>query len=334
MLSEIMMIPMIAALMLLLAIIVGLFFLGLDRKIAARFQSRIGPPIVQPFRDLVKLLAKETIVPDNAIGWLFNLAPVIALASALLLILYLPFLGVAPILSGYGDLILVLYLLMLPALAIAIGGFASGNNYATVGAQRKLIMMLSYEFPLAVLVMAVVWKTSSMFPDLQGFTFSTFMQHPVLTLVGPVGGFGVVLLIVTILIALCAELIKGPFDNPEADTELAGGVLVDYSGRNLALFLLSDAVKLCAFITLVIGLLLPCSLGDMFSSFMYTGWLAIAANVVFFFVKFTVIAILGLTFVRVAFARLKINQATKFFWLVSAGISLLGLLLISLDSMM
>ncbi|MFH1063748.1 MAG: complex I subunit 1 family protein [Candidatus Woesearchaeota archaeon] len=328
------MIPIGAVLVILLAMIIGLFFLGIDRKIAARFQSRIGPPVIQPFRDLVKLLTKETIIPDNAVRWLFSLAPVAALTSALLLILYLPFLGVAPILSGYGDLILVLYLLMLPALSIAIGGLASGNNYATVGSQRKLIMMLSYEFPLAVLVMAIVWRTSRMSLDLPGFSFATFAQHPILTLVGPVGVVGVILLAITILIALCAELIKGPFDNPEAETELAGGILVDYSGRNLALFLLSDAVKLCAFITLIIGLLLPCSLGDMFSSFTYSGWIAIASNVAFFFVKFTVIALLGLTFVRVAFTRLKITQVTRFFWLVSGGISLIGLLLIFLDSMM
>jgi formate hydrogenlyase subunit 4 len=309
------------------SLVVGLFFLGIDRKIAARFQSRIGPPIVQPFRDLVKLMSKQTVVPEKAVRWLYNLAPILALASALLLVLYLPFFGVKPILSGYGDLIVVAYLLIMPALAMVLAGYASGNTYATVGAQRKMIMMLSYEFPFAVVIFAMVWNLMQRVPGADGFSFAAFSQYPVFSVVGVVGFVGVILLFLMLLVSLCAELVKVPFDAPEADTELAEGLLVDYSGRNYALFMLADAVKLTAFITLVIGLFFPCKL----ARFVDLGGIAMLGEVLFFLLKFFVIALVGLTFQRVAFARLKITQATKFFWIISAGVSLVAFVMIYVD---
>jgi formate hydrogenlyase subunit 4 len=100
--------------------------MGVDRIVTARMQARIGPPLSQPLTDLRKLFIKENVVPANAIPWLFNLAPVIALASALTILLYIPVGGYPPVLSGGGDLILVMYLLTLPALALVAGGFSSG----------------------------------------------------------------------------------------------------------------------------------------------------------------------------------------------------------------
>ncbi len=311
-----------------IAILLGMLFLGIDRKIAARFQSRIGPPITQTFTDFVKLLSKQTIVPHNAIGWLFNLMPVIAAASAAMLVLYLPLLDTTPVLENYGDLVVVLYLLAIPAIAMIVGGFASSSPYAAIGAQRKMVTVMSYEVPLATLIIAIVWKTSQLFPTEKAFSFATFANHPILTIVGPVGIIGVVLLFISIMTALCAELIKTPFDAPEADTELAEGILVEYSGRNLALFILSDAAKLVAFVTLVIGLFFPFTL----SSFIDLGAFNFAGNAAFFLFKFFIISFIGLSFVRVAFARFKINQVTRFFWIYSAGISLLGLILIVVDS--
>jgi len=71
-------------------IIFGLLYKGIDRKLAAHMQARVGPPIRQPFWDVIKLFSKENIVPEQAVGWLFNLAPVIALASSITIMLYLP----------------------------------------------------------------------------------------------------------------------------------------------------------------------------------------------------------------------------------------------------
>jgi len=92
----------------LFGIFFGLVYKGIDRKLSAH-QGRIGPPIRQPFRDVVKLFTKENIVPENAIPWIFNLAPLVGLVATISILLYLPLGGFQPLFPGKGDLILILY---------------------------------------------------------------------------------------------------------------------------------------------------------------------------------------------------------------------------------
>ena len=92
-------------------IIFGLLYKGIDRKLSAHMQGRIGPPIRQPFRDVVKLFTKENIVPENSISWIFNLAPLVGLIATISILFYIPLGGFEPLLSTKGDLILILYLL-------------------------------------------------------------------------------------------------------------------------------------------------------------------------------------------------------------------------------
>ena len=113
-----------------LGIVIGLVYKGIDRKLAARMQARVGPPIRQPFLDFFKLMIKENIVPENAVPWIFNGAPIMALVSSITILLYLPVGNIPPILSGYGDIVLIIYLLTLPAIGMVVGGFASGSPYA------------------------------------------------------------------------------------------------------------------------------------------------------------------------------------------------------------
>ncbi len=91
-------------------ILFGLLYKGIDRKISAHMQGRIGPPIRQPFRDVAKLFVKENIIPDQAIPWIFNLVPLIGLIATISILLYLPLGGFPPVFSSGGDLIVVLYL--------------------------------------------------------------------------------------------------------------------------------------------------------------------------------------------------------------------------------
>ncbi|MCK5458908.1 MAG: NADH-quinone oxidoreductase subunit H, partial [Thermoplasmatales archaeon] len=139
-------------------IIFGLLYKGIDRKIAAHMQGRIGPPIRQPFRDIVKLFTKENIVPENAIPWIFNLVPLVGLVATISILLYLPLGGFSPLLSQNGDLILILYLLIIPSLAMVVGGFSSGSPYAVVGAQREMATMIAYEFPLAIIIISIATR--------------------------------------------------------------------------------------------------------------------------------------------------------------------------------
>ncbi|MFC2077432.1 respiratory chain complex I subunit 1 family protein [Candidatus Bipolaricaulota bacterium] len=310
------------------ATLLGMVYKGLDRKLAAQMQGRIGPPLRQPFFDVVKLMVKENIVPEHAVGWLYNLMPVVALVAAATLLFYIPLGGFSPLLGGFGDLILILYLLAIPSLAMVVGGFAAGSPYATVGAQREMVMMMAYEFPLAVALVSLAWRLSAVLPGAQVFSLSVLATNPLWGLVGPLGVIGLLLLFGALLVVMPAELAKIPFDIPEAETEIAGGILAEYSGRNLAMFYLADAVKMVVMASLAVALFIPYGLAGIFGLAGVWGGLV---DVVFFLVKVFAVIFVAVIVVRVGFARLKIGQATRLFWLPVTGVSLLGLLLLTFD---
>lgn len=311
----------------LFAIFFGLLYKGIDRKIAAHMQKRIGPPIRQPFRDVGKLLCKENIIPENAIPWLFNLAPIVCLAASITLLLYIPIGGFEPILHGHGDLILILYLLIIPALAMVVGGFASGSPYATVGAQREMVTMMSYEFPLAVAIISLVWKLSETPGD--AFTLSFISAHPIWGNVGLLGIIGAAILVLALVIVIPAELSKIPFDVAEAETEIAGGLMVEYSGRNLAMFYIADGVKTFAIASLMVALFFPYQLSGFFG---LEGYIAHTVDFLFFLLKVFLIMLFSVTLIRIGVARLRISQVVSTYWVAITLIALLGLVLIMWDS--
>lgn len=309
----------------------GLIYQGIDRKLSARMQARVGPPIVQPFRDISKLLVKESIVPENAISWLFNAAPLVALAAAASVLLYLPIGDVSPILSGQGDLILVLYLLAIPAIAIAVGGFASASPYATVGAQREIVMMMSYELPLAAAIVTVAWRLNRAIPGINAFSLAEIASTPIWSYLGPLGFIGAILILGVLLFVSPAELSKIPFDIAEAETELAGGILVEYSGRNLALFQVADAVKMVAMGSLIVALFFPYKIGVLLG---LTGAAATLVNIIFFLIKLFLVILVSITVVRTAAARLKVSQVAYSFWIPLTLVAIAGLILIVVDTVL
>ena len=139
---------------LLFVTVVGLLLAGIDRKVLARMQKRVGPPIIQPFYDFFKLMGKETIIPHAANRTVFLAAPVVGFVSLVVLMLFIPVFGFSAF-SGKADLIVVLYLLTIPAVAMIVGGSASGSPYAGIGISREMVTMIAYELPLIVILLSV-----------------------------------------------------------------------------------------------------------------------------------------------------------------------------------
>ncbi len=306
----------------------GLLYRGIDRKLAAHMQGRIGPPIIQPFRDVRKLLTKESIIPDGGVSWLFQACPFIGLVASILLLTYIPVFGPGALLEGYGDLILILYLLIIPSLALVVGGFASSSPFATVGAQREMVIMMSYEFPLAVAIIAIAWRISHV-TDINPFIFSTLAQYPIWNQVGPVGVVGSLILLFTLLVVTPGEVAKVPFDIAEAETEIAGGLLVEYSGRNLALFYLADTIKAFAMVSLVVALFFPYNLSPVIG--IGAAAPAVIVDALFFLLKVFLVMFISVILIRTAMARFKISQASYIYIMAMTLIGLVGLILIHVD---
>jgi len=310
-------------------IVFGLIYKGIDRKLSARMQGRIGPPLRQPFRDVAKLFTKENIVPDHAITWVFNLIPLVGLIATLSILVFLPLGGFPALFASGGDLIVVLYLLIMPSLCLVIGGFSSGSPYAIVGAQREMATMVAYEFPLAILLVTIAWNLLQQGLPLV-FSFSTIASAPVWNQVaGPLGFVGFVILLVVLLLVTPAKLTKVPFDAAEAETEIAGGLLVEYSGRNLAMFYLTDAVKTVVMASLIVVLFFPYNLSPLLDLGMYEG---MVVDVIFYLVKVFLVILFSVTLIRVAIARLKIDQIVYTYWVPLTLASLVGLILVMWDS--
>jgi len=208
---------------------------------------------------------------------------------------------------------------------MAIGGFASGSPFSSVGAQREMVLMMSYEMPFAIVItgFALIYKS---------FSLSTIASTPVWTIVGPLGGIGVFLLLIAFLLVTPAELAKLPFDIAEAETEIAEGMLAEYSGRNLALFYLSDAVRGFAMMAIEVVLFIPFTLSYLFGLNLSGATLYIVEGLWFLF-KVLLFYVSAVTLVRTSFARFRIEQASRLFWVYVNIIGLLGLLLIWLEVM-
>ncbi|MFP3898757.1 MAG: respiratory chain complex I subunit 1 family protein [Dehalococcoidia bacterium] len=308
--------------------ILGMLYRGIDRKLVAHMQGRVGPPIVQPFRDVQKLLMKESVIPDGAVSWLFKAAPFICLITSALLLLYIPLFGMQALLGGFGDAVLVIYLLILPSLALAVGGFASSSPYATVGAQREMVVLMSLEFPLAVAVISLGWRIGQA-TTANPFMFSTIAEYPIWSVVGPLGIVGALILLFTLMVVASGKGAKVPFDVAEAETELAGGILVEYSGRNLCLFYVADVIKAFAMAALVVALFIPYNLSPLVG--IGTPVLGGIVDGFFFLVKVFAVMFIGMSVIRAAMARFRITQASWVYIIFMTMVSLIGLVLIAVD---
>jgi NADH-quinone oxidoreductase subunit H len=290
----------------LLTAVIGLLGSWIDRKLTARLQYRVGPPLLQPLYDILKLLKKETLIPFGAAKVTFLTAPMIGLVSVMVVSAVLWVNNVDPQNTFMGDLIVVIYFLLVPSISIIMGGFASGNPLASLGASREIKLILSYELPfiLAVLVAVIHADFSLRLGDI----LATQAQNGVIA----VSWSGGLALLITLICAQ-GKLALVPFDTPEAETEIAHGVLIEYSGPLLAVYRLMKNMLFFALpffiIIIYLGGLRGHGLHPLYGALEYVGIVAL------------------ITVIRNTNPRLRIDQVLKFFWGPMTVLAIIAVLL-------
>ena len=292
----------------------GMLLCGIDRKLVARMQKRVGPPILQPFYDFFKLCGKETIVPASASKTTFLIAPLVGLAALVVIQLFIPVFSFSAF-SGMADVIVILYLLLIPAMSIILGGAASGSPYAGVGLSREMVTIISCELPLVLVLLAVAKTVGSAMGTGLCFSLSDIaayqaMNGSLITKLSMIPAAAAMLLIIP------GETGNHPFDAAEAETEICEGLLAEYSGAPLGVFKLSHAIKMLTLTSLFVALFLG-GLG--------TG--IVALDAIILFLLCVVLTAVSISFVHAITARLKIEQIFKFYWTLVTGLALISLVL-------
>jgi len=305
----------------LFTVVVGLYACWIVRKVTALIHHRIGPPVLQPLYDILKLLGKETLIPEAANKVVFIWAPVVGFASVLLLSILL--LGVDFIPSSengmfLGDVIVAIYLMVIPSLALILGSSASGSPHAAIGTAREMKLVMSYELVLVMAFIVVLIKTATfhgLSHSQNGFqllSLSSIAQYtPVMSISG-------LLAFTAALLCIQAKLGFTPFDIPEAETEIAGGVFIEYSGALLALWKLAQAVMLVA---------LPLFLVVLFMGGIGTS----VGSIIWGIVKYVIVLVL-LILIKNTNPRMRIDQAVKFFWFYCGPVMAIAIVLAMLGN--
>ncbi|OHD63951.1 MAG: hypothetical protein A2176_15120 [Spirochaetes bacterium RBG_13_51_14] len=275
-------------------------FEGVIRKITARVQSRQGPPVIQPYYDLLKLLGKQNLSAGTVV---FKFAPMLALASILGVIVFLPLGYQANYLTKYADVITIIYLLTLGGVSVLLGALSSRNTYAAIGSSREMITMIMVEPVLAMTFILGAVKVKSM-----GIAASISSVTA--------GGYGasVIVMMAAYLMALQAFVGRQPFDIAEAEVEILEGPFIEYSGPNYALFKYYLILKQMFYAALFVIVFIPP---------FKTGWYGadVLIQMAFVLVVFIGIALMGATH-----PRLRIDQAQKFYAvLIAASLAAVGL---------
>jgi ech hydrogenase subunit B len=275
----------------LLAPFLGGILSGVDRKLTARMQGRVGPPIFQPFYDFQKLVAKETKVVNNSIN--------------LLVVMYLIFMVfTGAILFMGSDVLLVVFAFTLAAIFLVQSAYAANSPYSDIGGDRELLQMMAYE-PMVLLMTVGFYISSGSFSILQYLTLPSPM---IISLPAVFLGYVYVLTI---------KIRKSPFDlstSHHAHQEIVKGITTEFSGRTLAM------VELAHWYETVI------LLGFVFLFIVWGSWIgvltAIAACLLIFFLEI---------FIDNTFARVKWDVMIKSTWIVTIVFAFLNILIVALQ---
>jgi len=294
-------------------LVLDILLVWVERKVVARFQDRLGPNrvgpfgLIQPFADIIKLLIKEDIAPQGVDKFVYNLAPILALATVLLLWAVLP---IASTVLGADINVAVLYIVAIGAistLGIIMAGWASNNKYALLGAFRTVAQMVSYEVPMVIAMMIPVILASSMslrvIVEEQQFIWYVILA-PVAALV--------------VLITSIAELGRAPFDLIEAESEIVAGFHIEYTGMKFGLFYAGE-------------LLHALTVGAIISTLFLGGWRGPWSETypilgVFYFFLKAMFMYWVIMWVKYSLPRIRIDQMLNFNWKFLTPLSLIVLI--------
>ena len=296
----------------------GMLLCGIDRKVVARMQKRIGPPVLQPFYDFFKLLGKETIVPAAANKTVFLIAPLVGLAAQVVLQLFIPVFSFNAF-HGVADVIVILYLLLIPALSVILGAASSGSPYAGVGLSREMVLVL----------LAVAKVVGNALGTGVCFSLTDIVNYQVAhgSLIRKLSMIPAAL---AMLLVIPGETGSHPFDTAEAETEICEGMLAEYSGKPLAVYKLSSAVKLLTMTSLFVALFLGGIGGGLERAMMTSaigGAFCFLIEILILFLLCTVLVAVCVSLTHAVTARLRIEQVFKFYWTAVAGLALISLVL-------
>ena len=243
----------------LLALLIAPGLVGFVRWLKARLQNRRGAPIGQPYFELTKLFGKEVVVSNNA-SWLFRVAPYIVFGSTLAVTFLIPWLAAPLPFDNIGDLMVVVYLLLLGTFFLALAGLDPGTAFGGMGSSREMTVAALAEPTIALAIFGLALGAGS----------TNLSNIVIATLASPAAAIspGHLLAFAALFIVSLAETGRLPVDNPSTHLELTmihEAMILEYSGRYLALIEWASWLKLTIFFALLSNLFIPWGIATTFT---------------------------------------------------------------------
>jgi formate hydrogenlyase subunit 4 len=240
----------IQAAQMLLALLVAPLFTGFVRKVKARLLRRRGPPVIQPYLDLARLMRKEVVLADNA-SWLFRVTPYLVFAVIWVAASLVPTFRTDLVFSWSADLIAIIALLGSARFFLALAGLDVGTSFGGIGSSREVMIASLAEPAMIMMVFTVALIAGST----QLSTVAAFMVSPAVGL-----RVSLAMAFVALVMVAIAENGRIPIDNPATHLELTmvhEAMVLEYSGRHLALIELAGSLKLVLYVSLIACLFVP-----------------------------------------------------------------------------